>query len=107
MPLNVALSASGTNAPATVTLAADPLCRHVLDSVSFSYSATPTSGRLSITDGGATVYDLDLVAAGPWQCPFPAGLESSMLGNALVITLAAGGLGVTGKVNVDWHDENT
>ena len=35
-----------------------------------SYSAAPTGGRISITDGGTLVYDLDITASGPFTIQY-------------------------------------
>ena|SRR5882762_4673256 len=95
------------NTPNTVTLAADPVHRHVIDSMAWSYSGVPTGGGLQITDNGTTIFDLDITVAGGNTVVFRNGLGSTLLGNAVTVTLDAGGLGITGKLNVEWHDENT
>lgn len=95
------------NTVSTMTLGADPIHRHVIDSMAWSYSGVPSGGGLQVTDAGATIFDLDITVAGGNTVLFRNGLGSIALGNALVVTLDAGGIGVTGKLNVEWHDENT
>jgi hypothetical protein len=93
------------NQAAAFTLSSDPAHRHVIDSIIWSYSGVPIGG-LTISDGGASIFDLDILIAGMNAISFRNGLASAALGNALTVTLAAGGLNIVGKLNVEWHDEN-
>jgi hypothetical protein len=89
-----------TPAPATaavVTIAAVTGLRTVIDKIFLSYGALPTGGRLTITDGGATVVDFDIGAAGPGP---QLGRMSFAVNSAVVVTLASGGGVVVGKLNV-------
>jgi hypothetical protein len=101
--LENASNAPASNSAAVVTLAApgDGL-RHHLRYVSWSYNADPTAGRLTITglNGGQT-WSVDVTKGGPGALPLPP--LSGELNTAVVVTLAAGGSGVTGKVNVSYH----
>lgn len=65
--------------------------------LAWSYNAVPTGGKLTITNAGATVMEIDITAAGPGALApeYPGGLGASV-----VVTLAAGGSNVTGKINV-------
>lgn len=101
MPCKVASNFPIANTNAVVTLAApaDANARHAIAWVSVSYSAAPTGGRITITDGGVTVFDLDITAAGEHLLDIPVPMEFG-LGNAVVLTLAAAGAAVTGKLNV-------
>ncbi len=72
--------------------------RHVIDGVQWSYNATPTGGSIIITNAGTTVFSVSVTAAGPGFFPFDPPLTGSE-NSALVITLAAGGSNVTGKIN--------
>lgn len=65
-----------------------------------SFSAAATAGRLTITDNGVTVFDLDLIAAAAsmWMIPFPK-IRKSSLGHTIVITLATGGGSAVPKLN--------
>lgn len=96
IPMSNSDRASGTDAAAAVTLAANANGRHAL-AVLWSYDGAPTSGNLTITDGGNTKVDIDI----------PSGYEVGSAGlfvaapnSEVVVTLAAGGSGVTGKVTV-------
>lgn len=86
------------NTAAVITLAATENRRHVVHFVQWSYSAAPTGGRLTITNDGALVLDVDITAGGP------GGFNVYKVGGVnkeVVITLAAGGAGITGKLSAD------
>lgn len=90
------------NTAAVVTYAANN-AKHVIGGLSWSYSAAPTGGNLKIENGaGTTVYSVDITAAGPGSIEFPQARRGSSA-TALIITLAAGGGGITGKLNVTSH----
>jgi hypothetical protein len=95
-------SAPAANTNAVVTYAAAPNVAHSIDSITWSYDAAPTGGRLTITDGGVTVFDIEITAGGPGFFSFPGGIRGSE-NSALVITLAAGGAAVEGKLYVFGH----
>lgn len=88
------------NVAAQITFAGVVGQRHCIVGVAYSYDGAPTAGNLQITDGGAVVFDVDVTAAGPDWVPIKlrAGWNSD-----LVITLAAGGAAVSGKLNVLRH----
>lgn len=91
--------APSSNTAAVVTYAAGAAgVKHCLAGVYFSYNGTPTNGNLKIEDGsGNTVFSADITAAGPGYFPFFPPLKGTAA-TALIITLAAGGSGVSGKV---------
>lgn len=94
------LTASGSNADAVITLPAIAgRAYQITGGIAWSYSGAGTlsGGNLTIKDGSTTVFDLDISAKG--QDVAPAVLTTTP-GNALVVTLAAGGSNVTGKVNL-------
>ena len=102
------VSSPGANTTATVTIGAPGAGEaNVLWRVDWSYSATPTAGtgNLTISDGSATVYELDIAAAGPGSVDFPNG---SWADPNVVVTVAlnAGGTSVLGKVNVQTSVES-
>lgn len=100
-PANV--NAPSANTDAVLTYAAVTNMEHVFSNgIMWSYDGDPTGGRLLITVGGATVVDFDITNKGAGFVPFgdPAGSDS---GQAVVITLKAGGPGVTGKLSVLGH----
>ena len=98
------INVPSSNTAAVVTYAADTTHKHTISGVAWSYNATPTAGRLTIQDGsGNTVFDIDITNAGPGFMPFQKPKQGAAINTAMIITLAAGGAGVTGKVNVLGH----
>ena len=95
---SIAQATSGANAPVSVTLAAVAGVRHHVLGVIASYSAEPTAGRLTSTGLGGDQVDVDLTAPGAAPINFPP--VSGANGGSVVFTLAAGGAGVVGKLNV-------
>ena len=89
-----------SNTAAVITYAAGGAgVSHVISGVAWSYNDDPTGGNLKIEDGsGTTVFSVDITAAGPGFFVFPEPLRGTA-NTALIITLAAGGASVTGKVN--------
>lgn len=87
------------NEAAVVVLDADAI--HVIDQVVFSYSGGVPAGGLTITDGTQTLA-IDIVGGGPGALYLPEGFAGSR-GAAVTVTLAAGGAGITGKLNVQHH----
>lgn len=72
---------------------------HVLGSISYSYSATPTGGNLKVEDGsGVVVFNVDVPAAGVGQITFRPPLRGTNA-TAMIVTLASGAGSVVGKVN--------
>lgn len=97
-PGNVAAPAANT--AAVLRYNADgPGRMHVLSGVAWSYDGDPTGGRLKIEDGaGNTVFDESITKGGPGEFFFDPPFQGSP-NTDLVITLAAGGGTVVGKVN--------
>lgn len=89
-----------SNTAAVITYAAGGAgVSHVISGIAWSYSAAPTAGNLKVEDGsGTTVFSVDITAAGPGFIPFAAPLKGTA-NTAMILTLAAGGSGVSGKVN--------
>lgn len=96
VPLHVTAAA---NTAVVATFAAVAAQTHRLTVLVVSYSAAPTGGRITVADGGTTVLDVDLTAAGPLVVPLPAGGIEGSVNTAMTVTLAAGGAAVVGKVN--------
>lgn len=94
--------APAANNPAIVTYAAQVNLAHSIDAIMWSYDGTPTGGRLTVTDGGTTVFDVEITSGGPGFFNFPGGIRGSE-NSALVITLAAAGASVEGKLYVFGH----
>jgi hypothetical protein len=95
--------ATATHAAATVTYAADTTGRsHVAYKIHWSYSADPTGGRLTVTDGATVIHDQDVTKGGPGFVEFSRPLAGTA-NTAMTVTLADGGAAVVGKVKVE-HD---
>jgi len=92
------------NTAAVVTIA-DPGdgFRIVIHKIIFSYTAAPTGGRLTIT-GGLITLDVDITNSGPGVLTLSWPIAKS---TASVITLAAGGGVIAGKLNVIYSVERT
>jgi hypothetical protein len=86
-------------AAASLTYAANPNSKHVIVQLIVSYSAAPTGGGLTITDAGQNILNIDIVGSGPTVITFDPPLQQLQLNQALVITLAAPGGAVVGKLN--------
>ena len=65
--------------------------------VSYSGSGTLSGGRVTIKDGSTIVLDVDIPNKDLYRIPWR---KHCSPGNALVVTLYAGGSNVTGKVNL-------
>lgn len=92
-----------SNTAAVVTYAADSAAAHIISGVVWSYSADPTGGNLKIENGsGTTVFSMDISSGGAGFIPF-APFKKGSLNTAMIITLAAGGSGITGKLSIPNH----
>lgn len=99
-PSTPVYDAPAANTAAVVTIAAVAGQRHRITGLGYSYSASPTGGNLLITDGGTTIVDIDVTSSWEvWAMLPPGGIECGT-NSAVVVTLAAGGAGISGKVNV-------
>lgn len=87
--------ASNTDAVCTMAAPTDGT-RWVLCSVSWTYSAAPTSGKLTIA-WGAYQETFHVVLGGPGQLVFPV-KKVFPISTAVAITLTAGGSGIFSKV---------
>jgi len=90
-----------TNTAAVITYDAE-FGQHYLTGIGWSYSGTPTGGKLFLLDGTDCVFSVDIPASGPMQITFPQPKVGSP-STDMVISLTAGGSGVTGKVNALNH----
>lgn len=85
---------------AAITLDAETDISHVIRDVHYSYSAAPTGGGLTIKDGATDViFDIHITAAGPGSVLFGSGKQGTS-GRSMVVTLAAPGGAVVGKLNI-------
>lgn len=105
VPSSVVCDTADVHAPAAataavVTYAADPNACHLISGIVWSYSAAPTGGNLKVENGsGVTVFTMDVTAAGPGVIYFEPAKKGS-INTAMIVTLASGGGGVSGKVSV-------
>lgn len=99
---NLDQRAPAANTAAVITYPGIADSSHVISGVSWSYDDDPTGGQLSITMNGVLVYVIDEPVKGPGFIPF---LPNKRFGRGatVVITLAAGGGAVVGKLNVLGH----
>lgn len=98
--------AANTAAVVTIDAAGAGVCNVVGNGLAWSYSDDPTGGNLKIEDGaGNTVFSMDITSRGAGFIPLDVPLRGSP-NTALVVTLAAGGAGISGKVNVLAHWTN-
>lgn len=97
--------APAANTIAAITYPAAAGKRHFLSGIAFSYSGgLPTGGSLVILVGGAIVFSLDIIEEGENIISFNP-IQFGTEGSALAIQLAAGGVGISGKVNALGHWE--
>jgi len=96
--------APAANTAAVVTYAAVAGEKHVVTGIAWSYIGGTPDGNLTIEDvSGTTVFTLDIDKSGAGSVEFPIPKKSAAANKAMIITLAAGGDGVTGKVSVINH----
>lgn len=88
------------NTAISLVYAGSGVLRHYLGSVTFGYNATPASGRMTISDGSNVIHD-EFVASAGAQTRMFAEPKAITAGNALTISLAAGGPSVKGSITVD------
>jgi hypothetical protein len=97
---------ASANTDAVITIVADARNYHVIDSVHCSYKlGSGTTGKLTIAIGGTTVHETDITTNGVYEYLFAGGLYSATQAKnePAVITLAAGGTSVVGKVNCTYR----
>lgn len=96
-----ARATSSDNADATATISAVTGANGQVNKLegvmaTWSYSGTPTGGKVTIKRGTTTIDEVDVTASGPGYLPLN-GLETAY-NEALAATIAAGGSGIIGKV---------
>jgi len=97
--------APAVNTAAVVTYAQSANVKHVITGIAWSYAGgIPSGGNLKVEDvSGTTVFTMDITDKGAGFIMFPKPKKSAAVNTAMIITLAAGGAGVTGKVSVANH----
>lgn len=101
--IEVASHYPSANVAAVVTIAADADKFHAISRIDYSYDAAPTGGNLQVVAGSTTILNVDITSAGHgyFDLKFPDLLHNAFTKNeAVVVTLAAGGSGVDGKLTV-------
>ena len=87
---------SDVNANSVVTIP-----NGIIFAVEWGYSAPPVAAAtLTITDGGTTRRQIPITQDGPQQIIFRPALKARLAANDLVVTLSAGGAGITSYLNV-------
>ena len=96
------VNAPAVNTAAIITKAAVAGLKHVITGIAWSYAGgLPTGGNLKVEDVAANiVFDIDITEEGPGFVPFNPPQKTAAAATALIITLAAAGAAVTGKVNI-------
>lgn len=96
-----------SNTAAVVTYTAVASTYHYIGYIYWSYDGTPTGGSITVTDAGDTVFKVDITNAGPGFLPLVPPLKSAVANTAMVVTLAAGGSGISGIVSVrHWTEDS-
>lgn len=88
---------------AVVTVNAKPEQFWAIGRIDWSYSNATAGGKLTVAYAGSTVWEIDIVAAGPGhvEFKFPDFLHNDFTKNQqLVVTLHHGGGNATKKLNV-------
>lgn len=98
--------APSSNTAAVITVAAVPGVKHELEMLSWSYDVDPTNGAITIEcPSGTTIQSFAITNKGPGFLPFSGSCMKMPTANAaMIITLAAGGSGCTGKINAIKRD---
>lgn len=99
-PATPASATAAVNTAVVVTIAAVAGQAVRLTSLAVSYNAAPTAGSVTVVVNAVTILQLDISAAGPSAVPLPPGGLECQAGQSCVITLAAAGAAVAGRVSV-------
>jgi hypothetical protein len=93
-----ATAAANTQVQITIPGVAGQTIR--INHLSFSYSGAAAAGGVTIVVNAVTIWQIDVAGADFQLPPLPPGGLLCQAGQNAVVTLAAGGAGVTGKLNV-------
>ena len=88
---------AAANAQVNLTIAQRAGHNICISGIAWSYNDDPTNGRMWITIGAQTVFDIDITQSGPGFFPFVPPIESQ---GEVQIHLAAAGAGVIGKLSL-------
>lgn len=106
-PTTAVASEDDVHAPASATAAVveydavEGEC-HCISGLAWSYSGAPVGGRISIEVGAEVVFDVGVTAAGAGVIEFKVAKKGAA-GEAMTITLASGGGGISGKLSILAH----
>ena len=99
---------AAANTAVAITLPADPEQCHVVCRVDWSYDGAPTGGKVTITAGSTTLRELHIVEGGPGLMDWYKDLNNPGIhnddtkGEAVTVTLTAGGASVVGTLGLSW-----
>ena len=92
------------NTAAIVTYAAVAGVKHIITGIAWSYAGGIPSGSLKVEDvSGTTVFVMGITEEGAGVITFPRPKKAAAVNTAMIVTLAAAGAAVTGKVSVLNH----
>jgi len=99
------VNAPAVNTAAVVTYVAIAGLRHVITGFTWSYvGGIPVGGNLLVEDvAGTTVFTMDIPEEGAGVIVFPKPKRSAAVNTAMIVTLAAAGAAVTGKLSILNH----
>lgn len=88
-----------SNTAAIVTIPASTDIAHEIEMIAWSYDGDPTAGNLKVESNSVTLFEIDITNKGPGFIMFSGSCLKGTPGYSVVVTLAAGGSGVSGIVN--------
>ena len=95
---------TATGGDATITYPARPNRRNCIRGIAFGYWTFPSGGYVEIRCGGVLVFRMPVTVDGAGICDWVE--RRSAVNEAMTITLADGGQGVVGDINVQnyWQE---
>jgi len=93
------IHAPAANTAAAITITGVAGKTLILTRVICSYDGDPTGGNLTVKNKTAVVFNADIVASGVYEFSI---VRKCTQAENLVVTLAAGGTGVSGKLNIEY-----
>lgn len=96
------ISAPASNTNAVVTYPATGERLHRIGGVLTSFSAQPTGAELTIQSNATVIARHFITTSNPTEIIFNEGIANTM-GESMVITLTAGGVGISGRLQVINH----